>query len=166
MAMRLGICFIAWSLLLADGRQACPVTKAPDSPFVPPAPYPAGPRRGGDWFLYGTPALWTGVYPDAWRVHGTGGSKMPYFRQGFDARVESHPDLTIMATRLDSPASVFRETLVSAANMNGPLSGTPEGMAIVTSVDIPTAGFWEIAAHYLPKTGKAETLTYTVWVEP
>jgi len=91
---------------------------------------------------------------------------MPYFRQGFDARVESHPDLTITATRLDSLASVVRETLVSAANMNGPLSGTPEGMAIVTSVDIPTAGCWEIAAHYLPKTGKEETLTYTVWVEP
>ena len=31
---------------------------------------------------------------------------------------------------------------------------------MVTGIDVPSAGCWEIAAHYVPKTGKAETLTY------
>jgi hypothetical protein len=87
---------------------------------------------------------------------------MPYFRHGFDARSEWGPDLTIMATRLDGPASVVRQTRANAGITNS----TPEEMFIVTGIDVPSAGCWEIAAHYVPKTGKAETLTYTVWVEP
>jgi hypothetical protein len=37
--------------------EACPVTKPPDQPFVPPAPYWT--NHGPDRFWYGTESLWT-----------------------------------------------------------------------------------------------------------
>ncbi len=36
---------------------------------------------------------------------------------------------------------------------------------MITSLPIPTAGCWEISAHYTPEQGEIRTLTYTVWVE-
>ena len=41
-----------------------------------------------------------------------------------------------------------------------------EGMFMVTGIDIPSSGCWEIAAHYVDNPGNIGTLTYTVWVEP
>jgi hypothetical protein len=39
-----------------------------------------------------------------------------------------------------------------------------EGMFMVTGIDIPTPGCWEIAAHYIADPPGGHTLTYTVWV--
>jgi hypothetical protein len=135
----------------------CQVTRSPDRPFVPPAPYSSD--AGSNEFLYGSPALWTFVYPD-WHVHS--GGKLPFFRQGYDWRKEGRPNLTVVARRLDR-----QEPLV----WNGPAGSgytddRPAGMFMVTGIDIPSSGCWEITARYIDTPGNTGTLTYTVWAAP
>ncbi len=145
---------------LADSKQVCQVTAAPDPPFVPPPPFRAD--SGNGEFLYGTPALWA-VVQRHWQVHGFDGQKLPYFRQGYDSAKDHNPRLTVVARRLDAP-----EQMVWAGWANG--AGFTEGGTkvsfITTGMSIPTAGCWEIAAHYASPDGNGQTLTYTVWVEP
>ena len=136
--------------VLAADRRRCPVTRPPIHPFVPPADYSAG--AGENEFLYGSSALWTIIYPN-WHIHS--GGKLPVFRQGYDWRKEIEPRLTVVARRLDRP-----DPLV----WNG--SASNAGMFMVTGIDIPSAGCWEIAAHYVQSFDNIQTLTYTVWVEP
>lgn len=165
--MRSRIWFFVLSLALAagclcasqaDGKQGCPITKAPGHPFVPPPPFSSA-RLGSGEFFYGTPALWAMVEPD-WQVHGFAGQKLPYFRQGYEALKEQDPRLTVVAKRPDGP-----EQMVWAGPANG--AGTNIGSFMVTGLTIPTAGCWKIAAHYTPPApDKIQTLTYTVWVEP
>ncbi len=143
---------------LAEGKAGCPVTRAPDPRFVPPPPF-NGESLGSGEFFYGTPALWAMV-ESRWQIHGFSGSKLPYFRQGFDASKERDPRLSVVARRLDRP-----EQMVWAGWANsGGISDL--GSFMVTGLTIPAAGCWEIAAHYAPARGKIQTLTYTVWVEP
>ena len=40
-----------------------------------------------------------------------------------------------------------------------------EGMFMVTGIDIPSSGCWEIAARYIAEPD-IQTLSYTVWVDP
>ena len=159
-------CFLALSLALApvfpqinpaEGRNGCPVTSAPDPPFAPPLPY--RPHTANGQFLYGTPALWALVNTH-WRVHD--GSKLPYFRQGFDSQKEPDPRLTVVARRIDSASPMVWAGWASSASIDD----TVERMFMVTGLRIPTSGCWEISAHYTPDRGNIRTLTYTVWVEP
>jgi hypothetical protein len=145
---------------LADGKQGCRVTAAPDPPFVPPPPFRE--RAGTDEFLYGTPALWA-VVQRHWQVHAFDGQKLPYFPQGYDSTKEHSPRLTVVARRLDGP-----DPLVWAgwANGAGATEGTTKVSFITTGLSIPAAGCWEITAHYIPSPSDSRTLTYTVWVEP
>ena len=145
---------------LADGKQACLVTAAPDPPFVPPAPFRADSSSGE--FLYGTQELWA-VVQRHWQIHGFTGSKLPYFHQGYDWTKANNPRLTVVARRLDGP-----EPLVWAgpAHGAGATDGATKVSFMTTGLDIPAAGCWEIAAHYTPLDGNSQTLTYTVWVEP
>ena len=143
----------------AGERDGCPVTKAPDPPFVPPLPYRS---TLGPEFLYGTPKLWTIVYPH-WQMQRFRGSKLPFFRQGFDSRTERSPDLTVVARRLDGPARTVRANGASGSTTDG----TVAGMFMVTGLEIPTAGCWGLAAGYAPTPEEpVRTLRYTVWVEP
>jgi hypothetical protein len=143
---------------LAANKRKCPVTKSSDHPFVPP---PYNSTVGIDEFWYGTPALWTLIYP-RWRVHGVG-QKLPYFRQGYDWMEEPSPLLTVVARRLDSNAPlVWNGGYANNASIEGQGAG---GMFMVTGVDIPSSGCWEIAAHYLGPDN-IQSLTYTVWVDP
>ena len=147
---------------LAAKKRGCPATKPSDHPFVPPPPYKSTVGRGE--FLYGTPALWTVIYP-GWRLHDGGqhGQKLPYFRQGYDWMKEPSPLLTVVARRLDSNAPlVWNGGYANNASIEGEGAA---GMFMVTGVDIPSSGCWEIAAHYLGPDNPI-TLTYTVWVEP
>ena len=156
-AFLLANCSVWISPVLAAGRRSCPVTRPPVHPFVPPAGYSA--LVGEDEFLYGSSALWTVIYPN-WHVHG--GSKLPFMRQGYDSMKEKEPRLTIVARRLDRP-----EPLVWNGSAN--YGGQGEELAVmfmVTGIDIPSAGCWEIAAHYVQSFDNIQTLTYTVWVEP
>ena len=76
---------------------------------------------------------------------------------------EPSPLLTVVARRLDSNAPlVWNAGYANNASIEG--EGA-EGMFMVTGVDIPSSGCWEIAAHYLGPDN-IQTLTYTVWVEP
>jgi hypothetical protein len=141
---------------LAADRQSCPVTRASARPFVPPSPYSTGQHE----FLYGSPALWTVLHAE-WHVHS--GGKLPYFRQGYDWMKEKEPRLTVVARRLDGNAPLVWNGWAN----NGSIEGRgPAGMFMVTGLDIPSPGCWEIAAHYAESRDKIQTLTYTVWVEP
>lgn len=75
---------------------------------------------------------------------------------------EPNPLLTVVARRLNSNAPLVWNG--GYAN-NAFIEGEGEtGMFVVTGVDIPSPGCWEIAAHYLGP--EIQTLSYTVWVEP
>jgi hypothetical protein len=145
---------------LAADKEACPVTKV-DHPFVPPSSYKY-PTVGSGEFLYGTPALWTLIYPH-WRVH-QGGGKLAYFRQGYDWLVEKQPHLTVVARRLDGDGPPVSNR-GGADNASIPGEGM-EGMFMTTGVDIPASGCWEITAQYAPGPNNIQTLAYIVWVEP
>ena len=163
--MRQRIWFLMLSLALAAGfphaslaesKGGCPVTKAPEPSFVPPPPFD-GESLGSGGFYIGTSALWAIVHPH-WRVGG--GGKLPYFRQGYDWLQEKDPRLTVVARRLDSP-----EKMVWAGWANNGYVPDKKSF-MVTGLSIPTAGCWEIVAHYTPAPDNIQTLAYTVWVEP
>jgi hypothetical protein len=141
---------------LAANKPKCAVTKPPNPPFVPPKPYSA--FHGEGEFLYGTSALWTVVYPN-WHVHS--GGKLPFFRQGFDWRQEGRPHLTVVARRIDREWPLVWSGLPGSGSMEGE---RVEGMFMVTGIDIPSPGCWEIAARYITEPANLQTLTYTVSV--
>jgi hypothetical protein len=156
----LGTCS-AWLVpSMAADRQSCPVTRPPDPPFTPPAPY--SPSAGSHEFLYGGPALWTIVYP-SWHIHS--GGKLPFFHQGFDWKKGGRPRLTVVARRLDGEGPLVWNELASSGFMEGQ---SLAGMFIVTGIDIPSSGCWEIGAQYVDTSGvhTVAHLDYTVWVEP
>jgi len=137
----------------------CPVTRAPEPPFVPPAPYPEQPASG--FFWYGTAALWTEL-PEDGRWHDlpydakTGYSqKIVFWNEHYDWKREPQPSLTLEGHRLDADAP--------------PLDAAPAtnafhddyGSFMMTGGGIPGAGCWQFTAHY-----NGDDLTYVVWVAP
>ena len=76
---------------------------------------------------------------------------------------ETSPRLTIVARRLDGNAPLVWNGYANNASIEGEGAA---GMFMVTGVDIPSSGCWEIAAHYLASPDNIQTLPYTVWVEP
>jgi len=121
---------------LAADKHGCPVTRPPNPQFVPPPP--EAPMSREDGFFYGTSALWAMVDPH-WQLHKFAGQKLPYFRQGYDVNQERDPRLVVVARRVDAPAK-----MVWAGRANS----APGFM--VTGLEIPTAGCWEIVAQYTP----------------
>jgi hypothetical protein len=155
------LAFAAMSLTFAAGiDDTCPVTKALDQQFTPPSGY--HPYTGNDGrFLLGTPDLWVLVTPH-WKLGATG-QKLPYFSQNFVfGKSEIDPRLAVVARRLDSPAPLVWSDWV---NGGGPTHPDEHGF-MVTSLPIPTAGCWEITAHYTPARDRIQVLTYTVRVDP
>jgi len=145
-----------------DVPETCPTTKPYQaSLFVPPSPYPAKAPSGTFWF--GTDRLWTGLAVNgAWRglPHYTPSDptfrqKLFFYRQGYDWHTEPQPNLTVTGKRLDAPAP----PLLSDRANNGWVR--PEQPFIVTGINFPTLGCWEITAHY-----KDDELTFVVWVAP
>lgn len=141
--------------------EACPVTKPPAQPFVPPPPYWTD--HGPDGFWYGTESLWTllGVQ-GKWNMRtnvlqGNGGyrTKLTYWRRGFDWRREPEPELIVIAKRLD------REALRVAAEPAHVVFVTTERPGMMTAIDIPSTGCWELAAQYA-----GHRLSFVVSVQP
>lgn len=139
----------------------CPVTKPyQTSLFVPPFPYPRKPFPGSFWF--GTDKLWTSLPTDgAWRgLRGytsndpTFRQKLFYWRQGY-GRTERQPSLTVTGRRLDSPAASLQ---VDKPN-SGWVAPNSDQSFIVTGVNFPTLGCWEITGRY-----KDDEVTFVVWV--
>src|SRR2546429_1404852 len=88
------------------------LTTPPNPPFTPPAPQRAIP--GGQFFWYGTEALWTmlpinGVWnrlPYSSEAKGYV-QKVAWWRQGYNNRTEQNPKLIVTGRRLDGDAPSF-----------------------------------------------------------
>jgi hypothetical protein len=149
----------------AESQNVCPVTKAPEHPFIPPPPLDTA--EDGT-FVLGTAGLWARVTTH-WLLHQTS-NKLPYHSESYSKYKVGNPPLAVVARRLDAP-----EPLVWAERVNGAWQSSgarPDDVAarsgigaMITSLPIPAAGCWEISAHYTPAQDKVQTLTYTVWVE-
>ncbi len=144
-----------------DPQSPCPVTKPPDPPFVPPAPYPQRPYSGvaGD-FWYGTPSLWTAVpYSGVWaglpRDLGIYGQKVFWWSQNFSIDAEPQPQLSVEGRRLDAPAPSFNNSRATNA------FARDIGTAMLIGVGFPTLGCWEITGRY-----KGAELSFVVRVAP
>jgi hypothetical protein len=139
----------------------CLTTLAPNPPFVPPAPnFSASPDSQ---FWYGSDALWTALqYDGKWPAFGKEEdgwvyrTKLVFWHRGFDWRKESEPKLIVTGKRLDGDAPT-----VAVAHANAVFLPTREDAGIMTLIDIPKAGCWEITAHY-----KGHDLSFVVSVEP
>ena len=140
--------------------ETCPVTKPASQPFVPPPPYPAKPFRGQFWF--GTDRLWTALpVTGTWRLgHYTSDDptfrqKLAFWRQGYDPHTEPRPNLTVSGRRTDSPASPLQ------TDGKGSGSWTSDDQFIMTGINFPTTGCWEITGHY-----ENDELTFVIWIGP
>jgi hypothetical protein len=132
--------------------EACPVTKPPAQPFVPPPPYWTD--HGPDGFWYGAESLWTllgvrGTWKGGYRT------KLTYWRRGFDWRREPEPNLIVIAKRLD------REAPPVAADTAHAVFVTTERPGMMTGIEIPSMGCWEVTAQY----GR-NRLSFVVSVQP
>lgn len=142
-------------------HEACPVTKPSVQPFVPPPPYWTDPRADGFW--YGTESLWTLLaVQGTWNIHSNvleekGGyrTKLIYWRKGFDWRREPQPGLIVIAKRLD------REAPQVAADPARAVFVTTERPGMMTGIDIPSTGCWELTAQY-----RGHQLSFVVLVQP
>jgi hypothetical protein len=137
--------------------ESCPVTKPPAHPFVPPSPYPT--ETGGFWF--GTDKLWTHLPKNGtWRLghpspsDTTFSQKLFWWRKGF-GRGDWETMLTVTGRRLDSSAPPFAIDHHAYASW----TGDPNHPFIVTGIDIPTLGCWQITGHF-----KDAELSFVIWV--
>ena len=141
----------------------CPVTQPQNPPFIPPPPYPAeAPYEGEFW--YGTEALWTMLRFDGrwWALpyheHARGGGgyvqKVFWWNEDYDWQAEPIPEFKVTLRRLDGPAPVFEST--QATNAYHPEFGS----AILTGVEIPTLGCWQVSGSY-----RGHALSFVVRVE-
>jgi hypothetical protein len=147
--------------VLKESPETCPVTKPPAQPFVPPPPYWTD--HGPDDFWYGTESLWTllGVH-GTWHIRSNvleseGGyrTKLTYWRRGFDWRKEPAAKLIVIAKRLDREAPPVTAASASAVFI------TTERPGMMTAIDIPSPGCWELTAQY-----GVQRLRFVVSVQP
>jgi hypothetical protein len=139
---------------------SCPVTRPPNPPFVPPAPYPA--KWGTEVFWFGTPKLWT-VLPISGEWRGLRGyhptdlsyrQKLFWWRQGSYSVAEPRPRLTVTGRQLDASEPPLE--------VSGPNAGYREEKTksfMVVGADFPTLGCWEITGDY-----EGDKLTYVIYV--
>lgn len=135
---------------------SCPVTPTPQRSFTVPAPYPAeAPYRN---FWHGNEHFWTMLQADGtWAGlprHPRGyRQKVFWWYPGFDGRVEARPDLKVFGRRLDGPDSFVSQP---ATNAHHPDFG---GWTILTGIDVPTRGCWELTGTY-----RGRSVTFVVLV--
>ncbi len=135
----------------------CDVTVQPTPAFFAPPPYPqSAPGFGSFW--YGNDALWTilgddGAWPALPRNAEGFRQKVFWWSRGFDGRSEARPNLTVVGRRLDGLESF---TAGPATNARHDDFG---GWTILTGVDVPTAGCWELTGRY-----RGHSLSFVVWI--
>jgi hypothetical protein len=145
--------------IASSGTFPCPVTKPPAQQFVPPPPYWTD--HAPDQFWYGTESLWTLLsVQGTWHIRNnvlegkhSFRTKLTYWRRGFDWQRELEPELIVIAKRLDREAPP-----VAADAAHGVNVGTS---AMMTGIDIPSAGCWELTAQY-----GGQRLSFVVSVQP
>jgi hypothetical protein len=146
----------------SDVPKTCPISKPSVQPFVPPSPYPA--KTSADFFWFGTVKLWTSLPTDGtWRglPHYTPSDptfrqKLLFWRQGYSLGLELPPHLTVTGRRLDATALPL-----AADRANAGWQDDKEHPFIVTGVNFPTLGCWEVTGEY-----HGDKLTFVVWVAP
>jgi len=111
----------------------CVVTP-PFTTFKPPLPLQPAPSG---MFWYGAPMLWTQLRADGSAARR---DKSWWWHPGFDGRVESHPDLQVAAIER------FSNIRIGAPRATNAL--LPDGWAMLTMLDFPMAGCWDVAATY------------------
>lgn len=137
----------------------CPVTTLAKPTFQAPEPYsPSAPWEGIFWF--GSEHLWTALPNDGvW-------AELPLNPDGYTQKIfwwsdlyslpdELEPALVVSGRRLDAEASPLK-TYGATNAFAGDI-----GEAMLTGVDFPTLGCWEVTGQY-KKTG----LTFVVWIAP
>jgi VWFA-related protein len=144
----------------ARAGSSCPATVSGATGFVPPAPYPAPPPFP-DVFWHGTPSLWTMLPVNGrWKSLPRGASgyrqKVFVWRPRYDGRSEQWPRLTVTGRRLDGAAGPL--VAEEATNAHHRDFG---GWAMLTAVEVPTHGCWEVTATY-----GGSSLTFVVSVVP
>ncbi len=132
--------------------EACPVTQAPGSEFIPPEPWPPQPP-GEDQFWYGQDGLWAALPRDgSWRQLALG-EKFWWWSEAFDVSEDDTPNLTVTAERLDGDAPIFRTD--EATNGYHPSFN----WAMLVGVELPSPGCWQFTGEY-----KGQQLSFVLWV--
>ncbi len=155
----------------ADAGMSCAVSTAPKPPFVAPPQFaPTRSVDNGYAFFYGTPGLWALVYPH-WKLEGAFyGNKMVFFSEHYSFwKRAGNPQMTVEARRLDAAAPPVKADHVNGAGPSFRYGEQPDPSNpgfMTTALPIPTAGCWEISAHYTSPSGISEKLSYTILVEP
>lgn len=136
-----------------QAQTACPVTQPPETPFIPPTPWPPQPPDEHR-FWFGDNELWTALPRTGnWRQLALG-DKFWWWSEAFDVAEEPMPALTVTARRLDGAAPAFQ---VSQAT-NGYHSSFHWAMLHGVQVG---PGCWEFTGEY-----KGHQLTFVLWVPP
>lgn len=141
--------------------ESCPVTRPPERAFVPPPPYPSEHDSTAFWF--GSEKLWVqlptnGTWSHLGHYRPTDTAfrqKIQWWRKGYDWRRENPPKLTITGRRLDSAAPPL------ASDDHANAGGMGDHAFIMSGVDIPTLGCWQITGDY-----NGDKLTFVIWVAP
>lgn len=138
----------------------CPVTTVNQSKnFLAPEPLePIAPWKGLFWF--GSEHLWTALHDDGvWaglpESHHGYTQKIMWWSTLYNLPDEPEPALEVSARRLDEnapPLFFHGATNAIAADI---------GEAMLTGVDFPTLGCWEVTGQY-----KKTSLTFVVWILP
>jgi hypothetical protein len=162
----MGYVFVVTVMLFLPGLSVaqCLTTRAPNPPFIPPAPYRV--EAPANMFWYGTDRLWTALGSGGkWHMRnnvmkGKGyRTKLIFWRRGFDWGTEGEPKLAVVASRLDGDAP---KIIMAPANVV--FIPSREAAGIMAGIDIPGAGCWEVTAQYGGPGG--HNLTFVVSVEP
>jgi dipeptidyl aminopeptidase/acylaminoacyl peptidase len=137
----------------ADGPyQDCPVTQPPETPFVPPEPWPAQPP-GSDQFWYGDNALWTALPAGgSWRQLALG-EKFWWWSEKFDVAEDATPDLTVTARHLDGDAPDFQTSEATNGYHHS------FNWAMLSGVKLASPECWEFTGEY-----KGHELSFVLWV--
>ena len=121
----------------------CPVTTPPNPPFVAPAPHRPIPAAPDFW--YGTEDFWTILRTGAWHAlpHDEHGSrqKVVFWSTSFDWRKEYPVPLRVSGRRLDREAPTFEK-------LGGTNAIFGDTAAMLTAIEVPTTGCWEITGSY------------------
>jgi hypothetical protein len=137
----------------------CPVTLPTDPIFEAPEPFSAiAPWDRTFWF--GTEHLWTaldtdGVWEGLPKNPEGYTQKIMWWSSLFSLKDELEPALVVFGRRLDAKAPEMRSDGATNAMADD------IGEAMLTGVDFPTEGCWEVTGQY-KKTG----LTFVVWIAP
>jgi len=137
----------------------CPVTLPPEPGFKAPEPYFAD-APWPDIFWYGEEHLWTALQTNGvWEglphdQHGYG-QKIMWWSSLYTLKDELEPALVVFGKRLDAQAPPLE--FDGATNA----SAKDIGDAMLTGVNFPTAGCWEVTGQY-----KKSGLTFVVWIAP